>query len=389
MMANYVNLQAAIDAGTTNMTVNPNCNNVKNDDSTDTIASGITWFYFNSVQVTNLYVSGNSWVGFGASSEQLKVNRRDAAVWYEYTETGTIGTYRFLKFRWVGYSAYSATSDANLQQYDVFLLDNGQIYLNWFDVPTSSFDGTNALVCGSATTTFSATAGTACEYTFTPADTATGTGWSLAAGRPNLIVNHNASGSAIYTVHGITGTVASSTIKWTEDKPTGTIVAVSVSTDGSNYSPVTNGGQFLSPGSYDNTTAYIKVELTTTDATLTPTVSSLHLALQTAEDTYSIILEMEPLQRFESAAGDITVAYDGLGTLSGNSGAVEAFSATFTPTELAPKPDQNDEEHIEISSITATGTLTEIQYEDAQAGGEHLEIVGITATGVLTHINDI
>ena len=70
-MANYVNLQAAIDAGTTNMAVNPNRNNVKNDDGTDTIASGITWFYFNSVQVTNLYASGNSWIGFGASSEQL------------------------------------------------------------------------------------------------------------------------------------------------------------------------------------------------------------------------------------------------------------------------------------------------------------------------------
>lgn len=102
-----------------------------------------------------------------------------------------------------------------------------------------------------------------------------------------------------------------------------------------------------------------------------------------------LVLNMEPLQRFESAAGDITVAYDGLGTLSGDSGAVEAFSVTFTPTELAPKPDQNDEEHIEISSITATGTLTEIQYQDAQAGAEHIEITGITATGVLTHINDI
>lgn len=387
-MANYANLQAAIDAGTTNMTVNPNRNNVKNDDGTDTIATGITWFYFNSVQVTNLYVSGNSWIGFGASSEQLKVNRRDAAVWYEYTETGTIGTYRFLKLRWVGYSVYSATSDANLQQYDVFLLDNGQIYLNWFDVPTSSFDGTNALVCGSVTTTFSATAGTACEYTFTPTDTATGTGWSVASGRPNLIVNHKTSGNAIFTATGITGTVAASSINWTESKPNGTTLTVSVSTDGTNYSAVTNGNALLAAGTMlNNATIYIKAEMATTDATVTPTLSNLSISLQSAEDRYSIVLEMEPLQRFESAAGDITVAYAG-GSLMGEGGAVAAFTQTFTPSELVPKPDQNDQEHINIASISAASNLVRIYYTNAY-GNEHINIASITAVGTLTNINDI
>lgn len=387
-MATYTSLQAAIDAGTTNMTAVRN--NSGNDDGTDTVASGITWFYFNSKQVTNLYVSGNSWIGFGESSEQLKVNRRDAKVLYEWTETGTIGTNEFFKLRWCGYSAYSQTADAYAQQFDVFLFDNGQIYLNWFKVPTSSFDGINALVCGSTTTSFTATAGTAGEWTFTPTDSAAGTGWSVATGRPNLVVNHKASGSAIYTVHGITGTAASSTIAWTEDKPTGASVAVSVSTDGISYSAVTNGGQFLPPGSYNNVTAYIKVELATTDATLTPTVSSLHLALQTAEDTYNIILEMEPLQRFESAAGPITVAYNGGGTLVGDGGAVLAFTQTFTPTGLVPKPHQNDVEHIEISSIVATGTLTKINYTDTAAQDQgHIEIASITATGTLTKVSDI
>ena len=87
-MATYTSLQAAIDAGTTNMTAVRN--NSGNDDGTDTVATGITWFYFSSTQVTNLYVSGNSWIGFGASVEQLKVNRRDAIVRYEWTETGPI-----------------------------------------------------------------------------------------------------------------------------------------------------------------------------------------------------------------------------------------------------------------------------------------------------------
>lgn len=110
----------------------------------------------------------------------------------------------------------------------------------------------------------------------------------------------------------------------------------------------------------------------------------------TAGETASdIILTMNPLERFESAAGDITVTYDGTGGLMGDGGPVEPFTVSFAPAELIPKPDQNDEEHIEISDITATGTLTRIYYTDVQSGGEHLEIVGITATGVLTHIHDI
>lgn len=117
-------------------------------------------------------------------------------------------------------------------------------------------------------------------------------------------------------------------------------------------------------------------------------VTKTALSTAVGETAKEVILIMADLTRFESAV-ELTVAYDGLGTLSGDSGAVEAFSVTFTPTELAPKPDQNDEEHIEISSITATGTLTEIQHKDAQVGGEHLEIVGITATGTLTHVDNI
>ena len=387
-MATYTSLQAAIDAGTTNMTAVRN--NSGNDDGTDTVATGITWFYFNSTQVTNLYVSGNSWIGFGASSEQLKVNRRDAKVLYEWTETGTIGANKFFKLRWCGYSMYNQTVDSYAQQYDVFLFDNGQIFLNFYDVPTSNFDGTNALVCGSTTVSFSPTAGTAGEWTFTPTDAAAGTGWSVATGRPNIVANHKTSGSSVYTVSGITGMAASSTLVWTEDKPAGTSVSVSVSTDGVSYSAVTNGGQFLPPGSYNNVTAYIKVELATTDAMLTPTISGLHFILQTAEDKYAIILEMEPLQRFESAVGQITVAYNGGGTLVGDGGAVLAFTQTFTPTGLVPKPHQNDAEHIEISSVAAAGTLTKIYYTDTATQDQgHIEIAGITATGTLTKVSDI
>lgn len=201
--------------------------------------------------------------------------------------------------------------------------------------------------------------------------------------------NHKTSGNAILTAAGITATAAASSISWTESKPTGTTLTVSVSTDGTNYSAVTNGGALLSAGTVlDNSTIYIKVEMATTDAIVTPTFSNLSISLQSAEDRYSIVLEMEPLQRFESAAGNITVAYAG-GSLMGEGGPVAAFTQTFSPSDLAPKPDQNDQEHIEMSA-SATGTLTRIYYTNTAAQDMgHIEIASVTATGTLTNVSDL
>lgn len=101
-----------------------------------------------------------------------------------------------------------------------------------------------------------------------------------------------------------------------------------------------------------------------------------------------VILNMAGLTRFESAV-ELTVTYDGLGTLAGSTGNVEAFSQTFVPQELVPKPDQNDAEHISVS-VAPTGLLTQINYTStAEQEMGHLAIASITVTGVLTHINDI
>lgn len=194
-------------------------------------------------------------------------------------------------------------------------------------------------------------------------------------------------GTAIYQTT-VAGEIKTSTITWTENKPTGTSVAVSVSTDGTTYTPVTNGGSFLPNAGYNNQTVYIKVELTTTDTSVTPTVSGLTYTVVTNEDSYKIILEMEPLQRFESAAGDITVAYSG-GTLAGVGGVVAPFSRKFTPNGLVYKGDQNDAEHIELSA-TAVGILIHIYYTDTVPQDQgHVELSSVTATGVLTNVNDI
>lgn len=127
-------------------------NNTKQDDGTDTV-TGVSWFTFNGTVASNIYASGNSWIGFGASSEHLRVNRRDGALYSLYREEGTLYSYyKFLKIRWKGYSAYSQTSTSYAIEYDIILWDTGDISLHMISIPTSSNNGTYSLVASSTYT---------------------------------------------------------------------------------------------------------------------------------------------------------------------------------------------------------------------------------------------
>ena len=120
-MSNYFSMKSLIDAGTSNMTVIRN--NVKNDDDVDTISMP-SWFKFNNKSYSNCYVSGNSWLGFASqSNEAIRINRRDAASWYVWQESGVVCLEEFVKIRWRGYSYYNTTSESALLEYDVIFLD--------------------------------------------------------------------------------------------------------------------------------------------------------------------------------------------------------------------------------------------------------------------------
>lgn len=395
-MADYASLQAAIDAGIDNMTVLRNNN--ANDDSTTTYAVDASWFTFNGVSLSNLYSSGNSWIGFGTNSEQLKVNRRDCKVYYEYKETGKIGNTRFLKFRWKGTSYYSGsyTYNPNYQQYfDVWLFDNGQIFLNFYQVPAITGSGGNALVCGSEAVAFSITAGTPCEYTFTPSDPAAGTGWSVMSGRPNLVVNYKPSGVAELSTTAIqsVGTAASTRIIWAADVPEETSLTVLTKLSGGQYAECTNGGEIagIAPSAdLSGEMLHIRVDMATQNPTKTPVLSQMRVELLGADDSKVLVLHFAPGNQtsVQNAAGTITVAYNGA-TMAGLGGFVQAFELECTIDGLAYKGGQNDAEHIEIASIQVTGTLARIKYSDYSCGAEHIEMTGVTATGVLTYIDDI
>lgn len=363
-------------------------NNVKQDDGTDTI-TGVSWFKFNNVVAASLYASGNSWIGFGAASEQLKVWRRDTAMFYLYRQEGTIGATKFLKIRWEGYSHYNTTHVSDALKYEVFLFDDGGLYLNFVTVPDSTYVGTNQLVCGSNTYSFSVSVSTPIEYSFYPQD-ATGSTWLVAQERYPVHGSYVSSGNAVYTFSGINAqSVIASELSWTEDIPEGTELEVSVSTDGVTYTPIGNHSEIVSSGEV-LTMFYVKVEISTTDVTVTPSLSELSVLVQDADDVYSVILDMIPNKRFCSAVGQINIAYSAeVGNLEGLGGPVDSFNISFTPEDLIAKPHQNDQEHIEITNLSAVSTLTRIYYTDVQNGGEHLEIANITAVGTLTNIDDI
>lgn len=378
-MANYTNIQSAIDAGTTNMTILRN--NSKNDDGTTTYATGIDWFKFNGAIVSNIYSSGNSWIGFGTSSEQLKVNRRDCAVWYEYSETGTIGRCRFYRFRWRGYSYYSTTAANALQEFEFFLFDTGQILLNFITVPTSYTDGANTLVCGSSTVSYSVTYGTPCEYTFTPSDISEGTGWSVGTDRP-VTGYYKTSGTAVFSFPYTA--VGSDSLYWDAVIPEGTDLKLYTKVNNGAYTQILNSGGTIQGLPDTACTLYVKAELSTTDRLKTPKLKSIHI--RNTNDKKTLILS-SALPNFSSAIGNIFVVYDGLGGLKGLGGPASAFRGAFTPSGLTWKGNQNDTEHIEVAA-SANVLLIPITYQSVTSESEHLE-VSASAVVTLTDIHDI
>lgn len=173
-------------------------------------------------------------------------------------------------------------------------------------------------------------------------------------------------------------------IKWTEDKPEDADILVE-------YTTGEEPGEWQEAEDGDiieaDTNLWIRVALSTENTLVTPTLTALWLEDPSAPQNV-IRLVMKDLKRFHNIVGDLTVTYDGSGGLMGAGGAVAAFTETFTPTDLVPKPHQNDQERVEIM-LSATSTLLHIYYSNAKSDDEKIEISSINANGVLTNINDL
>ena len=137
-MANYTSPLAIFQASTTNM--KQLVLNTKYDNNYYSIPAPSFLGY------SYIYASGNSWLGFGSTSEHLKVNRRDAAMYLLYSEEGTLrNKIKFFKITWGGYSYYSKTSSSYAIKYSVILWETGDISLYMETIPTSYNDETYQL----------------------------------------------------------------------------------------------------------------------------------------------------------------------------------------------------------------------------------------------------
>lgn len=127
--------------------------NTKHDDDVVSV-SGVDWFTYAGKTASTIYVSGNNFIGFGQNAEQLKIWRRDGAVYYIYRQEGTLTSgKRFLKIRVEGYVYYSSTSSSYALKYELFLIEGQTLFINVIQVPTNnSYTGTSSITDGNNTT---------------------------------------------------------------------------------------------------------------------------------------------------------------------------------------------------------------------------------------------
>lgn len=179
-------------------------------------------------------------------------------------------------------------------------------------------------------------------------------------------------------------------IDWDEDVPEGTTLQVFSKINNGEYTKCEKGAPI--PGintgmDLSNSDLRIKVEMATSDPSITPSVSRISLYFQTEDDSKVISLRLGAgnVNSIQNAAGEVDIEYNG-GVLSGSGGPVEPFVYSFIPSGLKPKNNPNNIEHIKLS-VRANGELKRVIYQDTQ-GTEHIGIA-VSAVGVLTHIDDI
>lgn len=89
----------------------------------------------------------------------------------------------------------------------------------------------------------------------------------------------------------------------------------------------------------------------------------------------------------QNAVGDITIEYDSsIGTLRGYGAPVQSFTESFTPTDLEPKNDTHEQEHLSVN-ISFDDDLIQIYYHDTKED-EHINL-GLTFLGTLTYVGDL
>ena len=186
------------------------------------------------------------------------------------------------------------------------------------------------------------------------------------------------------------GCAAGSAITWSADSPNGTTLKVSARLSGGDYTECQNGGSIPVISDGDDLTGSaleVKVEMSTEDTSVTPSLSDLEIVIRDAGDDCVIVLSLTPgnITSIQNAIGEVSVSYGG-GSLLGQGGPVQDFSLSFTPEGLEPKHHPHDTEHIAVD-VKVNATLTRIYYTDASET-EHIE-VAVDPIATLILVDDI
>jgi hypothetical protein len=367
-------------------------NNTGQDDGVDTV-SGVDWFIFNGIVASSLYVSGNSFIGFGSNSEHLKVCRRDTKMWYLYRQEGFIGVTKFLKIRWEGFAHYSQTASSYALAWELFMFDDGGLFLNLVRVPSvSGYLGTSTLTCGSKTYAYTVELATPVSYSFLPQDDGS---FALSSEEYPVLTDRVPYGECEFVVDAIRAirSVKSSYISWSETVPEGTSLSVYAALQDGAYVECRRNSAIpcLAVGDdLSDKVLRIKLTMATDDVYLSPTLEDLRIQLFDSSDVNVLVLTFDPGNRnsIQNTVGDITVAYDGTGTLMGEGGPVLAFEHNFVPEGLVPKNNPHNPEHLELVDIPTITRLSRVYYTNTN-NNEHVELYDITVTHSLLHIDDI
>lgn len=170
-------------------------------DNETTTVTGVDWFVFDGKIANSIYVNSNSWIVFGgtmpsgsssSTNGDINIYKRDGQQLSLYRQEGLIGSVRYLKLRFEGYTRYQTTyqTDAYKLVYELFLLSTGEMVLNIIHEPTASgYLGTSNIISGGVTTPLTLGVGT---YRLSH----NATGWHQGTGNTDIIdsiYNHRVS----------------------------------------------------------------------------------------------------------------------------------------------------------------------------------------------------
>lgn len=172
----------------------------RKDDETTTV-TGVNWFEFDGRTASSIYVNSNSWIVFGgtmpsgsssSTNGNINIYKRDGQQLSLYRQEGLIGSVKYLKLRYAGYTRYQTTyqTDAYKLVYELFLLSTGEMVLNIIHEPTASgYLGTSNIISDGITTPLTLGVGT---YRLSH----NATGWHQGTGNTDIIdsiYNHRVS----------------------------------------------------------------------------------------------------------------------------------------------------------------------------------------------------